>query len=67
MIEANIPLPQDRCRTEAGREAKRMSVGDSRLCANYNETMLVRKTIYALGGKSCQRKVEGGWRVWRTA
>lgn len=67
MIESGIPIPQDRCRTEAGREAKQMRVGDSRLCASVGERDAVRKRIYEMGGKCLTRKVDGGFRVWRTA
>lgn len=67
MIEKGIPIPEPFGRTEAGNEARQMKPGDSRMCLTEAERDTTRYMIKRRGGKATVRKVDGGWRVWRTA
>ena len=67
VIEKDVPLPDSRIRTELGRLARRMQVSESILCETEGQRDTVRKLIYERGGKCVTRKVEGGYRVWRSA
>ena len=66
VIDKNIPISK-RCgpRTELGRLAREMEVGDSVLCATERERDSLRWTLHDLGRVYASRKVDGGWRVWR--
>lgn len=66
-IEKGVPLPTYRPRTTAGLTAKQMMPGDSVLCDDENTARNLRYAIYTAKGKASVRKVENGWRVWRTA
>lgn len=65
-IESGIPIPK-RCspRTAVSKAATRMKIGESILCETETELGNVIRIIKRLGGHYCQRKMDGGWRVWR--
>lgn len=66
-IESDIPIPQAcPARTRVSKLVRAMKVGDSILVSEEGELSSARKTLVRLGGKPVTRKVEGGWRVWRT-
>ena len=64
-IEKGIPLARQLPRSEGARLVSGMEPGDSMLTDSEstarNMTTMGRKR----GWKMAQRKVEGGWRVWR--
>ena len=69
-IEDGIPLPPPRnktARTEAGRMARQLKVGQSLLVDTESDMECARHAVRACGGKAETRKTDGGWRVWRTA
>lgn len=53
-------------RSEAGRIAKAMDVGDSVLCDKPGDAQTIRGALKRLGRKPVLRKSAEGWRVWRT-
>ena len=70
-IEKDVPIPKRSAahqpRTEAGRIGERMEVGDSALFDSERVAITCRAAIQRIGGKALQRKMHGGWRVWRIA
>ena len=69
MIEKGIPIPVKMRRGGAPRTSPihAMNVGDSILFPTEQQATNASVTIYRAGKKGTRRKVEGGWRVWRTA
>ncbi len=68
MIEKGIPIPP-RGDHGPGRThpAHSMEVGDSILFPTENKAAQAQCHLIRTGKKGAVRKVEGGWRVWRTA
>lgn len=67
-IETGVPVPpRSGPRTVMGKLAAKMKNGESLLCQSEQELEVVRTAIRRLGGKYQQRKMDGGWRVWRIA
>lgn len=66
-IEKGVPLPGKRCpsRSVMGATVRQMDEGDSLLLDTVDEASSARGIMRSLGWKACQRKVAGGWRVWR--
>lgn len=67
-IENDIPIPPKGTpipRTEPGRVAMTMGVGQSVICRTVCEYDTVRTMLKRLGGRYTSRKMDGGWRVWR--
>jgi uncharacterized protein (DUF2249 family) len=66
-IEKGIPIPPRRQygNWAASRKAGDMKPGDSMLCESERDANNLRSFMRHRGWKYCQRKVEGGWRVWR--
>jgi hypothetical protein len=68
VIEKDVPMPPAKQpRTEAGRLAGRMVAGDSVLFTTEPEARALQYSLYRVKGQPRMRKVDGGWRVWRTA
>jgi hypothetical protein len=68
VIEKDVPMPPAQPgRTEAARVSAQMVAGDSVLCPTEPEARALQHALYRVQGKPKLRKVEGGWRVWRTA
>lgn len=66
-VEDGIPIPPKRGqRGERGRIVGAMQIGQSVLCESEPEAQRVRDACRHCGFKCAQRKVSGGWRVWRT-
>lgn len=67
MIEKAIPIPPSKpARSEMGRLAKQMQAGESVVVDTPSQRDTLRSLIYRVGGKVVTRKVQGGYRVWRT-
>lgn len=70
-IESNIPIPEKRGnsgpRTEAGRRAAAMKIGDSVFCENDVEYHRLRTLLCRGGRKSKSARENGGIRVWRVS
>ena len=68
-IESGIPLPALQvARSELGRLARRMEIGQSVLCADMDEALKMREAIRSAKGKAALRAQPGGrYRVWRVA
>lgn len=69
MIEKGIPIPPQP-KHKGGKpraEWNFMDVGDSVLVLSVSRASNYLTAFRKLGRKGTTRKVEGGWRVWRTA
>jgi hypothetical protein len=67
-IESNIPVPPaGKCRSAFTDMVRSMKVNQSILVDSWAKRDHARKVIKALGGQYVSRKMDGGWRVWRTA
>ena len=65
-IEKGIPLPKAYgSRSLYRKTAEKMNEGDSVLCDNEAAASGLRAYLGRMGFKSAQRKVDGGWRVWK--
>jgi hypothetical protein len=68
-VESSVPLPDDRQRLKYPFDD--MDVGDSFLLTDPSMVKNARSAAWMYsrrhGMKFSCRKVEGGWRVWRTA
>ena len=68
MIEKGIPIPpQGRCGCQRKHAVHSMEVGDSILFSVEKKAKSAHGLLSRVGKKTTVRKVEGGWRVWRTA
>lgn len=63
-IESGIPLPNLRD-PRFLKIAKEMRGGDSVLCKTASDAESLKFAIRKTGHKASQRKMDGGWRVWR--
>lgn len=70
-LEQGIPIPDQRVRgrpkSEAAVLACQMQIGESIFCGEPSHYETVRWWIRRIGGKYTSRKVDHGWRIWRTA
>jgi hypothetical protein len=64
VIEKNVPLPPRKSGKHT-RTAEKMELHDSVLLDTENEAATLTASLRRLGRKGVQRKVSGGWRVWR--
>ncbi len=68
MIEKGIPIPPKKYHGGPKRgPGHAMEIGDSILFATRKEANNVAVALGRAGKKGSQRKVDGGWRVWRIA
>lgn len=66
-IESGIPIPdRSNYRTELTRTAGRMECGQSVVVDTDGQVDSIRKWMRRKGRKIVVRKMDGGWRVWRT-
>ena len=68
VIEKNIPMAAT---TRNGRASKtgllaRMDIGDSFVVPTLKDVQSFRSCARSAGMRTCSRKVENGFRVWRT-
>lgn len=64
MLNSNIPVPPQRLDHAA--TAQKMAVGDSALFDDRQKAKGLYQALKTLGRKSCIRKTERGFRIWRT-
>jgi hypothetical protein len=65
-IEHGIPIPPKRGQC-ARYVAMAMAPGDSVFFETEDKANTLRQWLREFGGKPIVRKMDGGWRVWRTA
>ena len=67
-IETGIPIPvKNWSGSEFTRTIRALKVGESVLVDTDTKRDHARKIIKSLGGMYATRKMDGGWRIWRTA
>lgn len=67
-IESGIPIPPKCANTKPFCETVRsLQVGQSLLCNTERLARIARAALIRAGRKCTWRKVDGGWRLWRTS
>lgn len=70
VIEKGVPIPYSKAtgpRTAITKLVRQMVPGESILIPSRADYDTARKVLTQMRAKPVTRKVDGGWRVWRTA